>query len=139
MQCINIVLSIACIACFSFFRMDKTKNFIPQCSFALKRHRNTCYMGYTIRAVKKVLSSRLIMDSGWLWNSHQRHKFLRAEVFRDILKIRVLEMAFPEVYKRYFPSWMPCYFVRVHTRLRIMLLKCPRHSKTSHGSNVLQI
>ena len=29
------------------------------------------------------------------WNSHQRHKFLRPEASRDILKFRVSEMAFP--------------------------------------------
>ena len=47
------------------------------------------------------------MNSRWLLNSHQRHKFLRAEASRDILKIRVSEMAFPEVFKRYFPPWTP--------------------------------
>ena len=48
-----------------------------------------------LRAVKEFLSSRLIMNSRQLWNSHQRHKFLRAEVPRNILKlILVLEMAF---------------------------------------------
>ena len=36
-----------------------------------------------LRAVEKVLSSRLIMKSRRLWNSHQRHKFLRAESSRD--------------------------------------------------------
>ena len=35
------------------------------------------------------------MISRRLWNSHQRHKFLRGEASRDILKFRVLEMAFP--------------------------------------------
>ena len=34
------------------------------------------------------------MNSRQLWNSHQRHKFLRAKVSRDILKFRVSEMAF---------------------------------------------
>ena len=53
------------------------------------------------RAVKKILSSRLIMNSGRLWNSHQRYKFLRAEASRDILNL-VSEMAFPGVFKRYF-------------------------------------
>ena len=53
------------------------------------------------RAVKKFLSTRLIMNSTWLCNSHQRHKFLRAEVPGNSLKFRVLEMAFPEVFKRY--------------------------------------
>ena len=43
------------------------------------------------------------MNSRLLWNSHQRHKFLRAEASRDILKIIISEMAFPEVFKRYFP------------------------------------
>ena len=55
-----------------------------------------------LRAVKKFLNSRLKMNSRRFWNSQQRHKFLRAEASRDILKIRVLEMAFPEVFKRYF-------------------------------------
>ena len=41
------------------------------------------------------------MNGRQLWNLHQRHKFLRAEASRDILKIRVLEMTFPEVFKRY--------------------------------------
>ena len=44
------------------------------------------------------------------WNSHQRHNFLRAEVSRDILKFRVLEMQFPGVFKRYFPPRMPPLF-----------------------------
>ena len=62
------------------------------------------------RAVKKFLSSRLIMNSRRLWNSHhQRHKFLRAKASRDILKIRVLDMALPGVFKRYFLPWMPEY------------------------------
>ena len=57
----------------------------------------------TTRAVNNFLSSRLKMNSSRLWNSHQRHKFLRAEASRDILKIRVSEMAFAGVFKRYFP------------------------------------
>jgi len=52
------------------------------------------------RAVKKFLRSRLIMSSRRLWNSHQRHKFLRAKAFRDILKFRVLEMVFPGIFRR---------------------------------------
>ena len=63
------------------------------------------------RAVREFLCTRLIMNSRWLWNSHQRHKFLRAEVPRNILKFRVFEMAFPEVFKRYFPLWTPCCFI----------------------------
>ena len=51
------------------------------------------------------------------WNSHQRHKFLRAEASRDILKFRVLEMPFPGVFKRYFPLQTPCCFIRKHERL----------------------
>ena len=35
------------------------------------------------------------MNSRRLWNSHQRYKFLRFETSKDILKIRVSEMAFP--------------------------------------------
>ena len=38
------------------------------------------------------------MISRQLWTSHQRHKFLRAEASRDILKFRVSEMVFPEVF-----------------------------------------
>ena len=44
------------------------------------------------------------MNSSWLWNSHQRHKFLRAEASRDILKFRVSEMPLPGVFKRYFST-----------------------------------
>ena len=56
------------------------------------------------RAVKKFLSSRLITNSRQLWNSHQRHKFLRAEASRDILEFKVGEMSFPGVFKRYFST-----------------------------------
>ena len=90
------------------------------------------------RAVKKFLISRLMMNSGWLWNLHQRHKFLRAGEARNILKIQVSEMAFPGFFKRYFPLWTPCCFVRIHV-LGTMLSKCPRLSKTSHGSNISEI
>ena len=51
------------------------------------------------RAVKKFSSSRLIMNSRWLWNSHQRHKFLRAEASRDILSFRNgISRGFQEVF-----------------------------------------
>ena len=59
---------------------------------------------YVGRAVKKFFSSRLIMNSRRLWNSHQRHKFLSAEASRDILKFRVSEIASPGVFNRYFPT-----------------------------------
>ena len=72
------------------------------------------------------------MNSRRLWNLYQRHKFLRAEASRDILKFEVSEMASPGVFKMYFPPWMPSGFVRIH-----MPLKCPRHSTKSHGCNVL--
>ena len=91
------------------------------------------------RAVKMFLSSRLIMNSRRLWNSHQRHKFLRAEASRDILKLRVSEMAFPGVFKRHFPEQKPCYFVTIIARLGTMPSKCSSCSSTSHGSNVSQI
>ena len=39
------------------------------------------------------------MNSRQLWNSHQRHKLLRAKASRDILKFRVLEMAFQGIFK----------------------------------------
>ena len=42
---------------------------------------------HLIRAAKKFLSSRLIMNSTWLWNSHQRYKFLRARASGDILNL----------------------------------------------------
>ena len=93
----------------------------------------------TVRAVKKFLSNRLTINSRRLWNSSQRHKFLRAKASRDSLKIRVSEMVFPWVFKRYFPPWMPCCFIRIHARLGTMWSICPRHSTTSHGSNVSQI
>ena len=86
------------------------------------------------RAVKKFLSGRLIMNSRRLWNSHQRHKFWKAEATRDILKLRVSEMPFPGVFKRQFPPRMPCCCVRIHARLRTMPLKCSRCSTTLHGS-----
>jgi len=38
------------------------------------------------RPVKKFLSSRLIMKSRRLCNSHQRQRFMRAQAARDILK-----------------------------------------------------
>ena len=44
------------------------------------------------------------MNSRRLWNSHQRHKFLRAKAPRDILEFRVSEMPFPGVFKRYFST-----------------------------------
>ena len=93
------------------------------------------------RAVKKFLSSRLLLKSRWLWTSHQGDKFLRAEASRDILKFRVSGMPFPEFFKRYFPPQTPCCFVRihVHARLGTMSSKCPRCSTTSHSSNVSQI
>jgi len=34
----------------------------------------------------------------------------------DILKFRVSEMEFPGVFKRYFPLWTVCCFVRNYTR-----------------------
>ena len=67
-----------------------------------------------VRAVKKFLSSRPIMNRKGLWNLHQRHKFLRAEASKDILKFKVSKMAFPGVFKMYFPLWMPSGFVRIH-------------------------
>ena len=88
------------------------------------------------RAVKKFLNSRLIMNSRRLWNSHQRHKFLRAEASSDILKNRVSEIVFPEVFKRYYaPRTSGC----LDTRLGTMPSKFPMRSKTSPSLNVLQI
>ena len=69
------------------------------------------------RAVKEFLSSRLIMNSRQLWNSHQRHKFLRAEVPRNILKFSL----------RNGISMPPC-FMRIQARLGTMSSRCPKHS-----------
>ena len=90
---------------------------------------------------QKVSSSRLIINSRQLWNSHQRHKFIRAKASRDIWKIRVSEMAFSVVFKRYFPPWMSCCFVRIHARpvLGTMPSKCPSRSKTPRGLNISRI
>ena len=54
------------------------------------------------------------MNSRQLWNSHQRHKFLRAEASRDILKFRVSEMAFSGVFKSYFLPWVPRFGQNTH-------------------------
>ena len=91
------------------------------------------------RAVKKFFSSRLIMNNRQLWNLHQRYKFLRAKASKDILTLRVSEMEFPRVFKRYFPLQKPCCFVSIHTRLETTPLKCLRCSTTSHSSNISQI
>ena len=91
------------------------------------------------RAVKKFSSSRLIMNSRRLQNSHQRHKFLRAEASKNILKFRVSEMAFPGIFKMYLPPRIPCCFVRILATLGTMPSKCHRRSTTSHGSNISQI
>ena len=45
------------------------------------------YYNSQLRAVKTFLSSRQIMNSRWLWNSHQGHKFLRAAASRDFLNL----------------------------------------------------
>ena len=65
-----------------------------------------------VRAVNKFLSSRLIMNNRRLWNLHQRHKFVRAKASRYILKCRVSEIVFPEVFMPYFPLRTPCCFVK---------------------------
>ena len=67
------------------------------------------------RAVKKFLSGRLITNSRRLWNSHQRHKFLRTEASKDILEFRVSETLFPGVFKRYF-SIADAMLLRQNTR-----------------------
>ena len=54
------------------------------------------------RAVKKFLSSRLIMNSKQLWNLRQRHKLLRTEASGEVLKSSVSEMAFPGVSRGIF-------------------------------------
>ena len=76
------------------------------------------------------------MNRRQFWHLHEGHKFLRAEASRDILKFRVSEMAFPGVFKRYFPPQTPCCFARIHGRLGTMLSKCPRRSKTLNVSQI---
>ena len=71
------------------------------------------------------------MNGRWLWKLHQRYKFFRADASRGILKFRVSEMAFPGLFKRYFPLRTLCCFVRIHARLGTMPSKCPRHSTHS--------
>ena len=58
---------------------------------------------------------------------------LKAHVLEDQgiweqFEILRTKMAFPEAFKRYFPLWTSCCFVRINARLGTMLLKCPRHS-----------
>ena len=53
------------------------------------------------------------MAGSQLSNSHQRHKFLRDQGSRNILKFRISKMAFSGVFKRYFPLRMPCFFVKI--------------------------
>ena len=72
-----------------------------------------------LRAVKKLLSSRLIMNSRWLWNTHQRHKFLQAEASRDILKFRVSEIAFPG-FSRSIVHWLTILFDGAYFLLAVM-------------------
>ena len=90
---------------------------------------------------KRFLSSRLMMNSRQLCNSHQRHKLLWAKASRDILKIRVLEMAFPGVFKRCFPLRTPCCFVRIHASLETMpsqAFQDIKQFKHSTGLNLLE-
>ena len=68
------------------------------------------------------------MNSGWIWNSHERNKFLRAKASRDISKFRVSKIALKGVFKQCFPPQTPCCFVRIYTRLGTMPSKCPRRS-----------
>jgi len=121
-------------------QLETYLNDTTQVSGALKvRICHTSFSLYFNRAVKTFLSSRLIMNSRRLWNSHQRLKFLRARASRDILKFRVSEMAFAGIFQRNFPPWMPCCFVRIYARLGTMPSKCPRCSIASHDLNVSQI
>ena len=98
---------------------------------------NKCNYKYRVTSLKSILSlDRLIVNSRW--NSHQRHKFLKAEASRDIFTFRVLEMACPGDFKRYFPPRTPRCFVRTHKWLGTMPSKYPRRSMTLHSSNVSQ-
>ena len=59
------------------------------------------------------------MNSRQLWNLHQRHKFLRAEASRDILKFWSLRNGISRGFKRYFPLRTPCCFIRIHVHVRL--------------------
>ena len=88
---------------------------------------------------QQVFKSKQIMNSRQLWNLYQRNKFLRTEASRDILKFRVLEMAFPGVL--FFHHGCRDVVLSEYTQdwKHAMLSKYLRHSITSHGSNVLHI
>ena len=73
---------------------------------------------------KSFLSSRLIMNSRWLWNSHQRHKFLRAEASRDIVKFRVSEMGVSRGFQGVFSTADTILF---------------RHNTSKTGNNAVKI
>ena len=61
---------------------------------------------YSEQGCQKFWSSRLIINSRWLWNLHQRHKFLRAEAFRDVLKfIESQKWHFQEFLRGIFHCW----------------------------------
>ena len=80
------------------------------------------------------------MNSRWPWNSHQRHKFLRAEASGDILKDRVSAIAFTGVFKRYlFHRGHHVVSTKYTQDWEQIPSKCPRRSTISHGLNVSQI
>ena len=61
---------------------------------------------YSEQGCQKFLSSRLILRSRWLWNLHLRHKFLRAEASRDVLKfIESQKLCFQEFLRGIFHCW----------------------------------
>ena len=59
------------------------------------------------------------MNSRQFWNSHQRHKFLRAVASRDIWKFWSLRNGISRGFKRYFPLRTPCCFIRIHVHIRL--------------------
>ena len=93
------------------------------------------------------------MISRWLWNSHQRHKFLRAEASWDILKFRVSGIAFPGVSRgiyhhgcyvvssQYLQHWEQYHrnvagiprMVRTFQRSKLVYICAQCHSKLEHG------
>ena len=83
------------------------------------------------RAFKKFLSSRLIVNSRRFWDSHQRHKFLRAEASRDILKFRVSEIAFSGDSRGIFHRERHVFSSEYTQDLDQCRSKCPRRSTTS--------
>ena len=90
---------------------------------------------YSEQGCQKFWSSRLIINSRWLWNLHQRHKFLRAEAFRDVLKfIESQKWRFQEFLRGISTADAMLFCQNTHITVGTLLLKCPRRFMTLHSS-----